>query len=620
MLVDRYEVYHRLGYGGMSTVHLGRDTTLKREVAIKILHPGLAEDKNARVRFEREAEAVARLRHPGILEVYDYAVSEDGEPFIVMEYVDGQHLAAFIKDRPTIIPEAIARIATTMARGLQAAHEARVIHRDFKPENVMVARDGRVLLTDFGIAHVMGLTKLTLTGSLVGSPAHMAPEILEGIEAGPSADIFAIGTVVYGMLTGGKLPFSGKTPHEVLKRVYEGTYTDVRTHAPLVGQEMAAFIDRCMARDPKDRFPSASATADALNVLSGEIVPETSTLVRALFETPEETSKELISGLQTSLEKTLAEARKKRQAGVIAETTNRLLALDCDHEDAKAALNELSRYDSANRWFKMLAAILFLLTGAVAAHFMLAPPVEESPAVSIEERPERLEPETFLSFARRGNAGALLVSAPGTPEIKPEKRVAVKSEKASPRASRTTRAQPRTNKRKAATPSKANAPTKPRRDLAREKNKPKAALIPVQIFAFPPAAKILVDGKFRAFGRVENLMLKAGRHKVELHHPECKACAVTKYEFTLDASRPPNRPFRFQIKYLPASLEVKSSAPGKVFLDDKYVGSTGSPLKVVINDARGRRLRVKVVSRDKVYKPQGIRLKPGESKTLIFKE
>jgi len=118
VLVDRYEVYRRLGYGGMSTVHLGRDRTLKREVAIKILHPGLADDPNARIRFEREAEAVARLRYPGILEVYDYAVSEDGEPFIVMEFVDGLHLAAFIKEHPRITPEGVARIATTISRGL----------------------------------------------------------------------------------------------------------------------------------------------------------------------------------------------------------------------------------------------------------------------------------------------------------------------------------------------------------------------------------------------------------------------------------------------------------------------------------------------------------------------
>jgi len=119
---------------------------------------------------------------------------------------------------------------------------------------------------------------------------------------------------------------------------------------------------------------------------------------------------------------------------------------------------------------------------------------------------------------------------------------------------------------------------------------------------------------------VEELMLKAGRHSVELHHPECKACAVTKYEIQLDSTRPPNRPYRFQIKYRPATLEIKSTSPGKVFLDDKYIGSTGKPVNVPISDARGRKVRVKVTSRDKVFKPKNIRLRPGERKTLQFKD
>ena len=266
-VLDKYELLERVGQGGMAIVYRGIDRQLKRVVAIKVLHKHLADYQEARDRFEREAQAVAKLHHENILEIFDYsgaaAAEAAGGSYIVTEFIDGHTLKQAITDRPITYPELGAMVMLQVCRALAHAHAVGILHRDIKPENVMIRRDGVVKLMDFGISHMVDLERLTVTGQLLGSPAYMAPEHVEGRALDFRTDVFAVGIVLY-QLTVGKLPFEGKNPHEVLKRIAECRFVDPRQANPRIGNRLGRIILRAMAAAPADRFPAVSEMAIAL--------------------------------------------------------------------------------------------------------------------------------------------------------------------------------------------------------------------------------------------------------------------------------------------------------------------------------------------------------------------
>jgi len=266
-VLDKYELLERVGQGGMAIVYRGIDRQLKRVVAIKVLHKHLADYQEARDRFEREAQAVAKLRHENILEIFDYSGADEAEAaggsYIVTEFIDGQTLKQRITDRPISYPEIGAMIVLQVCRALAHAHAAGILHRDVKPENIMIRNDGVVKLMDFGISHMVDLERLTVTGQLLGSPAYMAPEHVEGRPLDFRTDVFAIGIVLY-QLTVGKLPFEGKNPHEVLKRIAECKFLDPRQANPRIGNRLGRIILRAMAAQPSDRFAAVGEMVIAL--------------------------------------------------------------------------------------------------------------------------------------------------------------------------------------------------------------------------------------------------------------------------------------------------------------------------------------------------------------------
>jgi serine/threonine-protein kinase len=262
--IGRYRILEQLGQGGMSVVYKGLDTALDREVAVKVLHPHLSTREESRKRLAREARAVARLKHPNILEVYDFASGDTDEAYIVTEYIKGKTLRQFLTEQALGPPEVAAMVVHQIASALAHAHELSVIHRDLKPENVMLRDDGVLKLMDFGIAKIVDRDeKMTMTGALVGSPAHMAPEIIEGEEAGPEADVFSLGTMLYLFATG-RLPFTANNTTATLKRILDGVYEDPRRLEPLVSDELAEIIATCLMRQPRARYPNAIALRDAL--------------------------------------------------------------------------------------------------------------------------------------------------------------------------------------------------------------------------------------------------------------------------------------------------------------------------------------------------------------------
>ena len=262
-VLDKYELLERVGQGGMAIVYRGIDRQLKRVVAIKVLHKHLADYQEARDRFEREAQAVAKLRHENILEIYDYAARLEAEAYIVTEFIDGQTLKQFITARPIAFPEVGAMVILQVCRALAHAHAAKVLHRDVKPENIMIRSDGVVKLMDFGISHMVDLERLTVTGQLLGSPAYMAPEHVEGRPIDFRTDVFAAGIVLY-QLAVGRLPFEGKNPHEVLKRIAECKFVDPRQANPRIGNRLGRIILKAMAADPGQRYAAIGEMVIAL--------------------------------------------------------------------------------------------------------------------------------------------------------------------------------------------------------------------------------------------------------------------------------------------------------------------------------------------------------------------
>jgi hypothetical protein len=254
--VGKYEIVGEIGHGGMATVYEARDTRLDRLVALKVMHPHLQGAKEARARFAREAVTIARLRHPNILEIYDYSGEESDTSYIAAELLTGPTLKQLVEQHADIPAEVASCMTILLARALGAAHTEGVIHRDVKPENVLLHENRAIKLTDFGIAQLIDMQGMTTTGQVLGSPGHMAPEQIEGRECDIRSDLFSLGTVLY-LLSTGELPFQGKNPHQVLKNIVDGHYRDPLQVKPQMGGRLRAIIMKCLETDPNARYSTA---------------------------------------------------------------------------------------------------------------------------------------------------------------------------------------------------------------------------------------------------------------------------------------------------------------------------------------------------------------------------
>lgn len=293
--IEKYELIEEIGHGGMATVYRARDERLEREVAVKVIHKHLRENQEVRRRFVAEAKAVAKLRHAGIVDIYSVSDEEDVERYLVVELIRGMSLRQLLQDRECLPPEVAAMMVAVLCDAVEHAHNQGVIHRDIKPENVLIelpdkappssktdqdgedddstgvrpkttssqgsVRSGRsrvvVKLTDFGIAKVLDAQGVTSTGQILGSPAHMAPEQIEGGTIGRHTDVFALGVLMYECMVG-HLPFEGQNPAQVLRRVLEGDFDPADSERAAVGGRWARIIAGALANDIEQRTASAA--------------------------------------------------------------------------------------------------------------------------------------------------------------------------------------------------------------------------------------------------------------------------------------------------------------------------------------------------------------------------
>jgi len=263
-LGDRYVLSDLLGSGGMAEVFLARDQMLGRDLALKVLKEHYAKDERFVGRFLKEARSAASLNHPGVVQVYDQGRLEDGRYFIAMEHVPGGSLKDLIVGRGPLDPAEAALLASQVAEALGAAHERGIVHRDVKPQNVLLGEAGEAKVADFGIALAASRTPSTSgTDLLSGTPGYMSPEQAMGERVGPESDLYSLGVVLYEMLTG-VVPFEAEGPLATAMKHVTDRPLPPRERDPHVPEAMDALVMRLLAKDPEDRYPSAAELAEDL--------------------------------------------------------------------------------------------------------------------------------------------------------------------------------------------------------------------------------------------------------------------------------------------------------------------------------------------------------------------
>jgi eukaryotic-like serine/threonine-protein kinase len=287
LLRGRYRLDERIGSGGMATVYRAFDETLERWVAVKVLHHTMEDDPVQLERFRREARTVARLSHPHVVTVID-AGEDDGHPFIVFEYVEGDTLKGLIRRSGALpVVEAVA-YAIEVGRALMAAHAERLVHRDVKPQNVLIDHDGRAKVTDFGISRSLDSDGLTATGRVLGTTDYVAPEQALGEEVTAQSDVYSLGICLYEMLTG-SVPFTAESQVGVAMQHVRDPMPDVQAARPEVSAALAAIVERSTAKERQNRYPDAAEmVADLEQALAieaaraGTVNGEATSVLRAL--------------------------------------------------------------------------------------------------------------------------------------------------------------------------------------------------------------------------------------------------------------------------------------------------------------------------------------------------
>lgn len=271
--MGKYQIGERVGRGSMAEVYKAFHPYLERYAAVKVLHSFLSEGENFLARFQREAKAIAALEHPNIIQIYDMD-TEDTLYFMVMEFVEGDTLKNYLaqSENPLPISEA-AYIFRKVASALGYAHEQGMLHRDIKPANILLGKDGRVVLADFGIARILSDTQFTATGALVGTPAYMSPEQGRGTSVSAASDIYALGILLYEMLTG-QVPFDADTPIDIIRQHVHVPFPSPRATRSELPEVLEEVIVKATQKDPDQRFQTVSEMVGALDMVPDAFPPK----------------------------------------------------------------------------------------------------------------------------------------------------------------------------------------------------------------------------------------------------------------------------------------------------------------------------------------------------------
>jgi serine/threonine-protein kinase len=542
--LGRYRLDEQVGQGGMAVVWRGWDTQLRRTVAVKVLHAHLHAREEIRKRFDREAHAVARLHHPYILDVYDFSGPQAEPSYLVTEFIRGQTLRAFAEEHAFDPPELALACLLPIAEALQHAHAAGVIHRDLKPENIMVREDGVVKLTDFGIAALLDPDeKFTVTGSILGSPAHLAPETIEGKPADPRADLFSFGTILY-WLSCGKLPYQASSPAALLRSILEGAREDPRALRPSISDAQARIITRCLENDPAKRYQSAAEVkVDLEETLREAGIEDPVREVAAFIRSPGPHAKSVRGRLVARSLATGEEHLAHGRTSAALASFGRALSLDPENAQARGRVERIRRREHLLKLVRRALIALLAVAALVAGGWELRAAIQRARAAAAAERSQQARLDAERAAREKAEAEARVRAAPQPPPP-----VAV------------------------AAPPRAENP-------ARRPAPPPKPPDPLEVrLRTRFGGQITVDGRNLPHDNTSPtfaLKLPPGAHNVVVHHP-CCSDAVQQISVT-----PNRREQVYQLHYgapLPAQFRVINAPPdARVLIDGVLVGTASDP-------------------------------------------
>lgn len=383
---DRYQIIKSIGEGGMANVYLAYDTILDRNVAVKVLRGELASDEKFVRRFQREALAASSLSNPNIVEVYDVG-EDDGDYYIVMEYIEGKHLKALLKKRGKLTVPEVVDIMLQITNGLSVAHDSYIIHRDIKPQNIMILENGLVKITDFGIAMAMNATQLTQTNSVMGSVHYLPPEQANGKGATLQSDIYSMGILMYELLTG-SLPFKGDNAIEIALKHLKEPLPSIRDELPNIPQSVENIILKSAAKNPKNRYKDAREMHEDLKTC---LSPERKDEPRWLYKYPEGENND-VKSLKILKEAKEESVEKKEVKEEIKDDKNEVIARKITGDEVK-------------KQNKLVIALVAIFTGIVVlitSIFVLIPFMTNKATVEVPDVTNLSEEEAVKKLQDKG--------------------------------------------------------------------------------------------------------------------------------------------------------------------------------------------------------------------------
>ncbi len=391
---SRYQIIEKAGSGGMATVYRARDKLLNRDVAIKVMHPHLIEKEEVKKRFLREAQAIARLRHKNIIEIFDYH-SDETDCYIISEFIKGESLASFLSKYDISSPFIAAMIVSVLADAIGHAHRQNVIHRDLKPENILISESYELKITDFGIAHIADAESLTITGSISGSPAHMSPEQIDGKEVNIKTDIFSLGTILY-LISCGELPFKGNSPASIFKSILLGEYKEPKELNPLIDNRFSSIIRKCLKKNIDERYGNSDELKmELVEYLKGYGITDVEENLKNFFSNPieylDDLNKKIIKYLKDYLYKNIS---RRENRLIIQDYLNILAYLNPDDADGKALFKRFTAIENTYNRLKNLRTGTFIISVILLAGlalYFIFPSLEDIKAISYDTTPDLFE-------------------------------------------------------------------------------------------------------------------------------------------------------------------------------------------------------------------------------------
>ncbi len=610
---DNYKIIRPIGKGGMSTVYLAKDKNLDRLVAIKLLHPAMSSDEKNRERLKLEALAIARINHENIVNVYSF-VNKDENNYIVMEYIEGDTLSDFIDKNPINNPELILAIFLKILKGIGYTHQKNIIHRDIKPENIMISKDGKIKIMDFGIASIIGeVHNLTTTGSIMGSPMFMSPEHLTDEKIDKQSDIFSLGIILYWMLTK-TYPFNGKNTAQLLNNILKCQFENPQKLNPLISNEIKTIIKKILQKSKLTRYKDSDVIIEEIETYFKNLNFDYKTELEIYFKAPNAYHKRFINNIS---EKYIQYANNLYKEKLISKSISyAYLALEYEPENIKAKelIKKIERGNIIKKYIPLALIIIIIIS--IIGYFLI---------FHIDETQNRVSQPGHVSQpinqSENTNAPAETKNIPSLPVDILEKEITKRIKMAG--------ANSNVSSDNHSSDNRPDNNSTNIRHKTKEKNNHKNALlkgrkkrkvykkikkedIEIATRISPKAATIYLDNKLYGYGNINKIKIKTNqKYKLKVISNGCY-----KHEQTLFYKDKKVKPLTIRLKWKSAKLKVINTQLGDIFINNNYKGNYKEynyEIKPNPLSNGNEKLNLKIIKDGKIIFIKDIILKAGQT-------